>query len=285
MLWRCRERVFDVGERTLVMGIVNVTPDSFSDAGRSFDPVSALDAVERMVRDGADLIDLGAESTRPGAQPVAADEQIRRLRPVLEALHGSTAAISVDTANGVVAQWALEAGACAINDTSALADPTLARAVAETGAGVVLMHMRGRPETMQQHPRYDDVAREVAEWLAARLELARRAGLAAECTVVDPGIGFGKTARHNLELLARLEELEPLGRPVLIGVSRKSFLAGPEDLAPAERLEASLAAAAVAVFLGARIVRVHDVAATRRAIRVADSLRAARRSKERAQSA
>ena len=279
MRWRCREHVFDLRERTLVMGIVNVTPDSFSDAGRTFDPISAADAVDRMVREGADLIDLGAESTRPGSHPVPAAEQIRRLQPVLDALRGGRAAISVDTASGEVARWALESGACAINDTSALADPALARAVVEAGAGVVLMHMRGRPETMQQDPRYADVAREVAGWLGERLRAAEQAGVDRECIVVDPGIGFGKTARHNLELLARLDELAALGRPVLIGVSRKSFLAGPEALPPAERLEASLAAAAVAAFLGARIVRVHDVAATRRAIRVADSLRAARRTK------
>lgn len=277
MIWRCRDHVFDVAERTLIMGIVNVTPDSFSDAGRTFDPVSAVDHVERLIREGADLIDIGAESTRPGAQPVPAGEQIRRLKPVLQALRGSTAAISVDTASGPVGEWALEAGACAINDTSALADPSMGRAVVEAGAGVVLMHMRGRPATMQQDPRYQDVTREVGEWLGARLEAAVRTGVARECIVVDPGIGFGKTARHNFELIARLEELRPLGRPVLVGASRKSFLAGPEGPPPAERLEASLAVGAVAVFLGARILRVHDVAATRRAIGVAERLRSARR--------
>jgi dihydropteroate synthase len=285
VIWRCRDRRFDLEAHTHVIGIVNVTPDSFSDGGRALDPRAAAERALALAAEGADLVDLGAESTRPGAAPVPAAEQWRRLEPVFAALAAAEApALSVDTASAEVAARALAAGACAVNDVSALADPEMARVVAGAGAGLVLMHMRGTPATMQQDPRYGDTAAEVAEWLAGRLERARRAGIRDEAVVLDPGIGFGKTARHNLELLARLEELAALGRPVLVGISRKSFLGVPPPQDPDaalpvdQRLEAGLAATAVAVFLGARIVRTHDVAATVRAVRIADRLRAARRS-------
>jgi dihydropteroate synthase len=277
MIWRCRDRGFELGERTLVMGIVNVTPDSFSDGGQFFEAAAAVQRARQLADEGAVLVDLGAESTRPGAEPVAPGEQIRRLAPVLEALAPGDLPLSVDTASAEVAAWALERGAIAVNDVTALADPGMAAVVAATGAGLVLMHMRGRPRTMQDDPRYADVAQDVAAWLRVRLEGARRAGIAREQVVLDPGIGFGKTARHNFELLARLEELGELGRPVMVGVSRKRFLAGPEARPPDERLEGTLAALAVATYLGARIVRVHDVAAAKRAVEVADALRAARR--------
>jgi dihydropteroate synthase len=280
--WRCREREFDLGVRTLVMGIVNVTPDSFSDGGRFLAPDAAIAQGRRLIAEGADLVDLGAESTRPGAEPVAPEEQIRRLLPAIEALVGDGACVSVDTASAEVARRALAAGAAVVNDVTALGDPGMPRAVAEAGAGLVLMHMRGTPRTMQQDPRYQDAAREVADWLGARLAGARRSGIAAERLALDPGIGFGKMPRHNFELLARLEELAALGRPVVVGVSRKSFLGKRDgeplpDLPPDQRLEGGLAATAVAVFLGGRIVRTHDVAATVRAVRIADRLRAARR--------
>ena len=285
MIWRCRDRRFDLETHTHVMGIVNVTPDSFSDGGRTLDPRAAAERARALAAEGADVVDLGAESTRPGSSPVPAAEQWRRLEPVLAALNGSRApALSVDTASAEVAARALEAGACAVNDVSALRDPEMARVVGDAGAGLVLMHMRGTPATMQQDPRYGDAAAEVAAWLTGRLERARRAGIRDEAVVLDPGIGFGKTVRHNLELLARLEELAALGRPVLVGVSRKSFLGAPPPRDPGaalpvdQRLEAGLAATAVAVFLGARIVRTHDVAATVRAARIADRLREARRS-------
>ena len=285
MIWRCRDRRFDLETHTHVMGIVNVTPDSFSDGGRTLDPRAAAERARALAAEGADVVDLGAESTRPGSSPVPAAEQWRRLEPVLAALNGSRApALSVDTASAEVAARALEAGACAVNDVSALRDPEMARVVGDAGAGLVLMHMRGAPATMQQDPRYGDAAAEVAAWLTGRLERARRAGIRDEAVVLDPGIGFGKTVRHNLELLARLEELAALGRPVLVGVSRKSFLGAPPPRDPGaalpvdQRLEAGLAATAVAVFLGARIVRTHDVAATVRAARIADRLREARRS-------
>ena len=277
MLWRCRERVFDLSHRTLVMGVVNVTPDSFSDGGRFLDPAAASAHARRLVSEGADLVDLGAESTRPGAEPVPADEQLRRLLPVLGGLAHDGVSISVDTASAEVAARALDAGAHVVNDVTALRDGAMASMVAAAGAGLVLMHMRGTPATMQHEPRYADVAREVRDWLAERLEAARRAGIDAERVALDPGIGFGKTVRHNLELLSRLEELEALGRPVLVGASRKSFLGKLLDLPVDQRLEAGLSAAAVAVFLGARIVRTHDVAATVRAVRIADALRDARR--------
>ena len=277
MLWRCRDRVFDLTGRTLVMGIVNITPDSFSDGGRFFAPEAALAHARRLVAEGADLLDLGAESTRPGSQPVPDDEQWRRLAPVLAGLAGETpACLSVDTASAAVAERALAAGAQIVNDVTALGDPGMAGLVAGRGAGLVLMHMRGTPADMQHDPRYQDAASEVAARLAERLEAARAAGIADERVALDPGIGFGKAVRHSLELVARLEALAALGRPVLIGVSRKSFIGQVLDRPVGERLEGSLAATAVAVFNGARIVRTHDVAATVRAVRVAEALRGAR---------
>jgi len=277
MLWRCRDRVFDLTTQTRVMGILNLTPDSFSDGARYVDPDAALAHGRRLVDEGADLLDVGAASTRPGAEPVPPDEQIRRLTPVLASLVANGTAISVDTASAAVAAFALEAGAHVVNDVTALGDDGMAQVVREAGAGLVLMHMRGTPATMQGDPRYEDAAREIAEYLSGRLARARAAGIAEACVALDPGIGFGKTARHSFELLARLEEIAALGRPALVGVSRKSFLAEPEPLPVDQRLEAGLAATAVAVFLGARIVRTHDVASTVRAVRIADALRAARR--------
>jgi len=260
------------------MGILNLTPDSFSDGSRYADPPAAIAHARQLVAEGADLIDLGAESTRPGAPPVPAAEQIRRLAPLLAALAATLEiVVSVDTSSAEVAAMALAAGARIVNDVTALGDPAMAGVVAGAGAGLVLMHIRGVPATMQSDPRYGDAAAEVAAALRDRLARARAAGIAESSIALDPGIGFGKTARHNFELLARLEEIAALGRPVLVGVSRKSFLAAPEPLALDQRLEAGLAATAVSVFLGARIVRTHDVAPTVRAVRIADALRDARR--------
>jgi dihydropteroate synthase len=277
MLWQCRDRAFDLANRTLVMGIVNITPDSFSDGGKYFAPEAAITHARRLLAEGADLLDLGAESTRPGAPPVPADEQWRRLSPVLEALARETeACLSVDTASASVAKRALAAGAHVVNDVTAMRDPAMAEVVAGAGAGLVLMHMRGTPADMQRDPSYHDAASEVAAHLAFRLEAARAAGIARDCVALDPGIGFGKTMQHSLELVARLESLTAFGRPVLVGVSRKSFIGRLLDRPVDQRLEGSLAAAAVAVFLGARIVRTHDVSATAPAVRVAEALRAAR---------
>lgn len=279
MIWRCRDVAFDLSARTLVMGILNVTPDSFSDGGRYLDPDAAIARGRELFAQGADLVDLGAESTRPGAAAVPPAEQVRRLEPVLRALaRESGAVLSVDTRSAEVAAAALALGAHAINDVSGLGDPDMAATVAPSGAGLVLMHMRGTPETMQSDLRYDDVVAEVAAFLGRRLETAVRAGVAAERVALDPGIGFGKSAEQSLRLLARTDALAALGRPLLVGASRKSFLARLlGDAPPERRLEASLAAASIAALLGARILRVHDVAETHRALRVADAARAARR--------
>lgn len=279
MEWRCRDRIFEVSDRALVMGVLNVTPDSFSDGGRFLDPSAAIAHGHSLLEEGADLIDLGAESTRPGAAPVPADEQWRRLEPVLAALgRERDACLSVDTASAEVARRALDAGVRVVNDVSALGDPEMAEVVAKAGAGVVLMHMRGTPADMQREPHYQDVAREVASWLADRVALARDRGIPENCTAVDPGIGFGKRIEHNLELLARLDELAALDRPIVVGLSRKSFLGRILDRSVDQRLEGGLAASAVAVFQGASILRTHDVLSTREAATIAAALRAARRS-------
>ena len=275
MLWRCGTHAFDLSDRTLVMGILNVTPDSFSDGGRYLEPGAAIARARELLAEGADVLDIGAESTRPGSEPVAAAEQIRRLAPVLDAL--ADAVVSVDTANAEVAADALARGASIVNDVTALRDPGMAAVVARTGAGLVLMHMQGSPRTMQAEPRYADVVDEVGGFLRERLAVAVAAGVAADAVALDPGIGFGKTAQHSIELLAATARLAAIGRPLLVGASRKRFLGhltGEDD--PGRRLEAGLAAAAIAAFEGARILRVHDVTATVRAARVADAVRAAR---------
>lgn len=273
MIWRCRDRLFDLDGHPLVMGVLNVTPDSFSDGGRFLETRAAVARAQQMASEGADIVDIGAESTRPGARAVPADDQWRRLEPVLAALAADDLCLSVDTSHAAVARQALEGGARIVNDVSALGDPKMAPLAATTGAGVVLMHMRGTPATMQRDPRYDDVVAEVRSALATRVDAAVRAGIAREALAIDPGIGFGKTLEHNLELIARIDDLAEIDRPVLIGVSRKSFIEKLLGLPLEERLEAGLAAAAVAVFAGARIVRTHDVRASVRAVRMADALR------------
>jgi dihydropteroate synthase len=273
-----RGRLLTLGERPLVMGILNLTPDSFSDGGLWNDPERAVERGLAMLAEGADLLDLGAESTRPGggvygegARAVPPDEESGRLLPVLQTLRRRTdAPLSVDTRKGEVARRALAAGADLINDVSALADPDLARAVAGAGCPVVLMHSRGELATMQRDVRFDDLLGEVRAELGRAVERAVAAGIAADQIVLDPGIGFGKTWRQNLALLRHLPELATLGRPLLVGASRKSFLARaveearPETPAPppAGRLPGSLAAVAWAAALGAALVRVHDVAET-----------------------
>jgi len=275
--WRIRGGTLDLAERVRVMGVVNVTPDSFSDGGAFLEPQAAIDHARALIAEGADLLDFGAESTRPGAAAVPPAIQIERLIPVLEAVAGDGVPISVDTGCAAVAARALEAGAAIVNDVTALRDRGMAELVAGTGAGVVLMHLRGTPETMQDDPRYDDVTRDVAAWLEVRVRAARRAGIASEQIVLDPGVGFGKTAAHNFELIARLEELGALGLPLLVGLSRKSFLGRAQGLPAGERLEGGLAATAIAVFLGARVMRTHDVAATVRAVRIAEEIATRRR--------
>ena len=279
MIWRCRDVTFDLTDRVLVMGIVNVTPDSFSDGGRYLDPGLAVARCHELLAEGADLLDLGGESTRPGSADVPAAEQWRRLEPVLTPItrERPEAAISIDTRSAEVAERALAAGARIVNDVSALADPAMAGTVARAGAGLILMHMRGTPETMQRDTAYGDVTTEVASYLRERVAAAGVAGVARECIALDPGIGFAKSAQGSLELLARIPELAAIGRPVLVGASRKSFLArltGDEG-PPQERVPASLAAAALATWQGAHILRVHDVAATVRAVKIASAARKA----------
>jgi len=255
-------------DRPLVMGIVNVTPDSFSDGGRFLDPRAAVAHARELIEQGADILDIGAESTRPGAQPVSAADEIGRLRPVLDALRESRVPISVDTMKPEVMRAALDLGAAMINDVAALAAPGALDAVAASDCGVCLMHMQGEPRTMQAAPHYDDVVGEVKAFLAARVEACVRAGVARERIVVDPGLGFGKTVEHNFELLRGLPQLAQLGRPLLVGWSRKSSLGRITGRAPQDRLAASLAAALLALQRGARILRVHDVKETRDVIAV-----------------
>lgn len=270
-----RWRELNPDGRVLIMGILNVTPDSFSDGGRFLSPDAAVKRALIMEKEGADIIDVGGESSRPGAEPVPVEEELRRVIPVLERLRGKLRIpISIDTTKAEVAEAALRAGASIVNDISALRfDPAMASVVAEFGAGLVLMHMLGTPKTMQQAPHYEDVVREVREFLAERALYAQSQGIPREAIAVDPGIGFGKTVEHNLELLRRLPELVELGFPVLVGPSRKSFIGAVLGLGVEERLEGTLAACAVAVVRGADILRVHDVREVRRAADLALHLR------------
>jgi dihydropteroate synthase len=269
-------RALELGARTLVMGIVNVTPDSFADGGVRVDPDRAAADALQMAADGADLVDIGGESTRPGAAPLPLEEEWRRVGPVLERLAGrANVPISIDTYKAEIARRALDAGASIVNDISALAfDPALADVVAARGAGLVLMHHRGRSAAMYAEARYTDVTAEVAAELAGRVAAARAAGVAAERLILDPGLGFAKRPEHTLAALAGLPALAALGHPVLVGPSRKSFLtAALGPVPPAERVWGTAAAVTAAVLFGAHIVRVHDVAAMAQVVRVADAVR------------
>jgi dihydropteroate synthase len=250
------------------MGVVNVTPDSFYDGGRYVTAPAAIEHARRLIAEGADLLDVGGESSRPGAEPVTADEELARVLPVLEALREAGVPVSVDTAKPEVMRAALDRGAAMINDITALGAPEALAVVARSQAAVCLMHMQGRPRTMQAAPVYADVVGEVRDFLAARVEACLAAGIARERIVLDPGFGFGKTVDHNLALLAHLGEIAALGFPVLAGWSRKSSLGRITGREAGDRLAGSLAAALLAVERGARIVRVHDVAATRDALAV-----------------
>jgi dihydropteroate synthase len=256
--------------RTLVMGVVNVTPDSFSDGGETFATRAAVARGLTMLGEGADIIDVGGESTRPGASPVQPAEEIARVAPVVLALSRAGAAVSVDTRHAAVMRAALENGAKIINDITALTgDSGAIGLVAGADVSVILMHMQGEPSTMQLAPHYDDAAREVRDWLTARVAACEAAGISRHRIAVDPGVGFGKTTSHNLEIIADLDDYATLGCAVAIGVSRKSFIGGLSDgEQPKERLAGSLAAALFAVQRGADIVRVHDVRETRQALSV-----------------
>lgn len=270
-----RHGPIDMSRRTAVMGIVNVTPDSFSDGGRYFDAERAVAHGERMAHEGADLIDIGGESTRPGARPVPAEDEIARVIPVIRGLRRKISLpISIDTMKSKVARAALDEGADVINDISAFGfDAAMASLAAAEKVPVALMHMQGTPRTMQQSPSYGDVVEEVRTYLHSRMQFAVESGVETERIVIDPGIGFGKNLEHNLALLRGLSALTALGRPVLVGTSRKTFLGKLLDAAPEERLEGSLAAAVAAVLAGANIIRVHDVKEAVRAVRIADALR------------
>jgi dihydropteroate synthase len=275
-VWRCRDHEFPLGERTLVMGIVNVTPDSFSDGGLHVGPDDAIAHGLRLAAEGADILDIGGESTRPGSDPVAVDEELERVVPVVAGLREAApagVALSVDTRRPEVAQAATDAGASIVNDVTAAADPAMFEVARATGAGLVLMHMLGDPKTMQDDPTFDDVVAEVLDFLARRLGAAVAAGVERDRLCVDPGIGFGKNLVHNLALLHDIESFERLRVPVLVGASRKRFigqLTGVDD--PAERVEGTAGAVAWCAAHGVDVVRVHDVLQMARVIRVVDAI-------------
>jgi dihydropteroate synthase len=253
-----------------LMGVVNVTPDSFSDGGLYLDPEAAIAHGRELAAAGAAILDVGGESTRPGAEPVDEVEELRRVIPVVTGLAGSGAEVSIDTSKAPVAAAALDAGAAIVNDVTALrGDTEMAALCAERGATVVLMHMLGDPRTMQADPRYDDVVADVGAFLAERLQAAVAAGIAEERIWLDPGIGFGKTAEHNLELLRRLPELRRLGRPLVVGTSRKSFIGRLDGSPASERLGGTIASSVMAAAEGAEVLRVHDVAEVAEAMKLA----------------
>lgn len=255
-------------DRPLIMGVVNITPDSFSDGGRYFGVADAVGHARLLLEEGADILDIGGESSRPGAEAVSVEEEIARTIPVIEALRGAGVPLSIDTAKPAVMRAAIAAGASMVNDIEALRAQGALEAVMAGDVAVCLMHMQGRPRTMQQAPQYGDVVAEVKTFLAGRAEAARAAGIAPERIVLDPGFGFGKTVEHNLQLLRRLAEFTALGYPLLAGLSRKSTLGAITGRAVGDRLHASVAAALLAAERGAAILRVHDVAATRDALAV-----------------
>jgi dihydropteroate synthase len=274
--WHVRDRILDLSGRPLVMGILNVTPDSFSDGGRFTGVDAAVAHGLQLIHDGADLLDIGGESSRPGAIPVPVEEELHRVVPVVERLAAqSPVPLSIDTYKAEVARQCLEAGAQIINDITALAgDPAMQTVVRAAPAGVVLMHMQGTPATMQLNPHYGDAVEDIARFFEARLRNLNDLGIPPEWIVLDPGIGFGKTAQHNLELLARLGEFQVLSRPVCLGVSRKGFLGKTLQRPVEQRLAGSLAAAAYALCHGAvQVLRVHDVAETRDVVTVFQAIR------------
>ncbi len=268
-----RHGQIDISRRTAVMGVLNVTPDSFSDGGKFLDSGKAVAQGIALAQEGADILDIGGESTRPGATPVTAQEEMDRVLPVIRGLRRELSIpLSIDTYKASVARAALDEGADVINDISALRfDPDMASLVAKEGTPVVLMHMQGTPRTMQQEPSYRDVVREVCSFLQDRIRHAVEKGVSREQIIIDPGIGFGKELRHNIELLRGLPALASLKRPILVGVSRKAFIGKISGGGAEERLEGSLAAAAISILRGANIIRVHDVKETLRAARMADA--------------
>jgi dihydropteroate synthase len=278
MVWRCRQYTFSFPRPALVMGILNVTPDSFSDGGRFLDPSAAVDQAQRLVAEGADLVDIGGESTRPGAPEVEASEERRRVLPVVERLQAELRVpLSIDTRKPEVAAAAVEAGAALINDVEAnRTDPEMWQVVARGNCGYVAMHMQGTPQTMQSAPSYSDVVGEVGLFLEERLDRLSDAGVGREQVILDPGIGFGKSLGHNLDLIAHLSQLGRLQRPILLGVSRKSFLGRLLGAEVPDRLPGALACTVWAALQGVQVFRTHDVGATVQALRTVEALTSAR---------
>ncbi|MFL5736842.1 MAG: dihydropteroate synthase [Actinomycetota bacterium] len=274
LVWRAGTHEIRCDERTLVMGILNVTPDSFSDGGQFLDADRAVEHGLRMVEEGADIVDVGGESTRPGSDAVSADDERDRVVPVIERLvERVSVPISIDTMKPEVAADAVKAGASIVNDVSGARDPAMFDVVRDTGAGLVLMHMLGEPKTMQAEPHYDDVVREIHSYLRERQRAAADAGIPRDRLCVDPGIGFGKTAEHNLTLIKHSFAFRDLGVPVLFGPSRKAFLGRLLDAEPDDRLEGTIATSVWLASRGVHILRVHDVRETARAVRVVDAIR------------
>lgn len=274
---RCRKRTFTLGKQTLLMGILNVTPDSFSDGGLFFDKEKAIACGLKMVEEGADLIDIGGESTRPGSQPLELDEELRRVIPVIEFLAKEVdVPISIDTYKSTVAKKAIEAGAQIINDISGLhLDSSLSQVAAKEDVPLVLMHIRGNPETMQRNIHYDSLFSQIIQYLKDSILRAESAGVDPEQIIIDPGIGFGKTTEQNLLILKNLQEFKILGKPLLLGTSRKSFIGKILNADVTERLEGTLSSIVVGVLNGAHIIRCHDVLQAKRAIAIADAVRQA----------
>jgi dihydropteroate synthase len=274
MLFRARQFEFCFPRPALVMGIVNVTPDSFSDGGKFLDANAAVEHALRLVHEGAEILDIGGESTRPNAKPVSEKEELRRVIPVVEKLAKKIKVpISIDTMKPAIARAALQSGASIVNDVAAnRKNPAMWKVIAEFRAGYICMHAQGSPLTMQKSPRYENVVREVGDFFSGRLKKLRAAGIAPEQIIFDPGIGFGKTLEHNLQLLANLEIFAKLKRPLLLGVSRKSFIEKISGAKLNERLPASLACATLAVESGVQIIRTHDAAETIQALRMAEAI-------------
>jgi len=264
----------NIGHRTLVMGILNVTPDSFSDGGLFVNVESAVEHANKMMEDGADIIDIGGESTRPGAEVIPLDVELDRVIPIISKLSKSAnICVSIDTYKSSVAKIALDNGACMVNDISAMSDPDMAETVAKAGVPIVLMHKKGTPKDMQIAPHYDSLIAEITQYLQDKIHIAEKSGISSDKIIIDPGIGFGKTVAHNLEILRRLSEFRSLGKPILIGTSRKSFIGKILDVSdPKDRIDGTSATVAIAITNGADIIRVHDVKQMATVARMTDAI-------------
>jgi dihydropteroate synthase len=271
---RLGKKILDLSSRTYLMGVLNVTPDSFSDGGKFLNAKDAIKQALIMAQQGADIIDVGGESTRPGADSIPLEEELKRVIPVIEEVVKKTdVPISVDTYKSQVALQALDAGAAMVNDISALRfDPEMKKIISKYRAPVILMHIKGTPKNMQDNPHYDNVIQEISDYLRESIQTAEDSGIAKDKIIIDPGIGFGKRIKDNLEILKNLEKFTSLGKPILLGLSRKSFIGKALDLPLDQRLEGSLAASAVAILNGAKILRVHDVKESKRAAQMVDAI-------------